>query len=414
VTAGDLAGGPGTCECAGNPAGYHGRKVHCPRCRLLNRLGRLLDDGTGTPCPELAPLTAALAAAPVAALCWTEKPHVIELLTALARGQVPLSHDGLNAWPKPVAARHMRYRLTGCGVLPDGDPRLLDFEAWLQQRLASLAGHPHEQQLRQYAHWHLLPRLRATAAARPLRSTARHYAMHQFTQAQYFLDWAGTNGIALPELSQAHLDTWYAGSRVHQRQHARGFLLWAAGNGTLPRHLTIPMITFQPGTVITQQQRITLLRQLLAPDQDPAPAAAAACLLLLYAQPLARIHRLTTADITTGPDGQMNIRFGNPPAPVPEPLAALLRRIPRDPRSPWLFPGLTAGQPTAYGTLRKQVADLGLPLRQARISALRQLVQQAPAPVIAAALGFHHTTTTRQTAHAGTTWNQYPALPRTR
>jgi len=58
--------------------------------------------------------------------------------------------------------------------------------------------------------------------------------------------------------------------------------------------------------------------------------------------------------------------------------------------------------------LRKQVAELGLPLRQARISALRELVQQAPAPVIAAALRFHHTTTTRQTAHAGATWNQYP------
>jgi len=34
---------------------------------------------------------------------------------------------------------------------------------------------------------------------------------------------------------------------------------------------------------------------------------------------------------------------------------------------------------------------------------------QAPAPVIAGALGFHQTTTTRQVAHADGTWNQYPA-----
>ena len=47
-------------------------------------------------------------------------------------------------------------------------------------------------------------------------------------------------------------------------------------------------------------------------------------------------------------------------------------------------------------------------MRTARISALRQLVLQAPAPVIAEALGFHYTTTERQHAHAGATWNRYP------
>jgi hypothetical protein len=50
-----------------------------------------------------------------------------------------------------------------------------------------------------------------------------------------------------------------------------------------------------------------------------------------------------------------------------------------------------------------------LPLRTARISALRQLVLAVPAPVIADALGFHHTTTTRQHVRAGATWSQYAA-----
>ena len=47
------------------------------------------------------------------------------------------------------------------------------------------------------------------------------------------------------------------------------------------------------------------------------------------------------------------------------------------------------------------------PLRTARISALRQLVLQVPAPVIAGALGFHHTTTTRQHVKAAGPWSQY-------
>jgi hypothetical protein len=105
------------------------------------------------------------------------------------------------------------------------------------------------------------------------------------------------------------------------------------------------------GPALTQQRRLTLVRRYLTADQEPVPARAAAC-LLLYAQPLSRIHRLTTADlIDTGP--QLHLRLGDPPSPVPEPFAALLRELPRAPGSPWLFPwrlpGLkeheTGGQP---------------------------------------------------------------------
>ena len=54
-----------------------------------------------------------------------------------------------------------------------------------------------------------------------------------------------------------------------------------------------------------------------------------------------------------------------------------------------------------------QLREHGLPLRTARISALRQLVLAVPAPVVAGALGFHHTTTTRQHVKAGAPWSRY-------
>jgi hypothetical protein len=50
------------------------------------------------------------------------------------------------------------------------------------------------------------------------------------------------------------------------------------------------------------------------------------------------------------------------------------------------FPGRLSGQPIAYATLHRWLRDLGFPLAKARVSALRQLVLQAPAPVIADAL----------------------------
>lgn len=94
------------------------------------------------------------------------------------------------------------------------------------------------------------------------------------------------------------------------------------------------------------------------------------------------------------------------PAP---PLAATRHdHVPANYGSDWLFPGRHAGQPAAYRPMAAQLREHGLPLRTARISALRQLVLQVPAPVIAGALGFHHTTTTtRQHVKAGGPWSQY-------
>jgi len=53
--------------------------------------------------------------------------------------------------------------------------------------------------------------------------------------------------------------------------------------------------------------------------------------------------------------------------------------------------------------------DPGIMIYVHRGAALRPLVQQAPAPVIATGLGFHRTTTTRQAVTAGAVWNRYAA-----
>jgi hypothetical protein len=54
-------------------------------------------------------------------------------------------------------------------------------------------------------------------------------------------------------------------------------------------------------------------------------------------------------------------------------------------------------------------ADLGVPALAGRTAALRQLVLQVPAPVVAQALGYHHRTTTRVATEAGTPWVRYAA-----
>ncbi len=80
-----------------------------------------------------------------------------------------------------------------------------------------------------------------------------------------------------------------------------------------------------------------------------------------------------------------------------------------------LFPAgyflLRPGLDLAALGLHRHLRKLGLPMRTGRAAALRDLVLQVPAPVIATALGFHRTTTQRQRAAAGGTWSRYAAPP---
>lgn len=73
-----------------------------------------------------------------------------------------------------------------------------------------------------------------------------------------------------------------------------------------------------------------------------------------------------------------------------------------NPASRWLFPGRRAGQAMDPGSLRDLLQEIGIPAQSGRTAAIRQLVLQMPPPVVAQALGYHHNSTTRIAAEAGT------------
>jgi len=391
----------------------------CERCTLTHKLAAALDDGTGRINPALTPLFEALTTMgkPSSGLIWLRNPKVPQLLGDLATGRIPLTHQALHAVPSWRTAAYLRDLLMTCGVLPTIDKQLVHYETWLHRRLADLADSPHARLLRQFAVWYQLSRLRAKAATRPLTLSVRQYASDQFTQAHGFLGWLQERDHALAQATQADLDAWHATHHDHQRRTLRAFLRWAMRTRHLPR-LELPPLPVRRAAPITQHRRLELLGQVLTDDHRPLRSRVAACLMLLFAQPATRIVRLTIDDITRTADGQVFIRFGEPPTPVPEPFAALLLQATaqRDnlqtatnPGARWLFPGRRAGQPLHANTLTQLVRDLGIPALAGRTAALRQLVLQAPAPVVAQALGYHHHTTTRVATEAGTPWSRYVA-----
>ncbi len=409
------SGGVGCTRCGSTGQPGHGRR--CERCTLTDKLVAALDDGTGRVNPALTPLLEALAAMdkPRAGLIWLQNPKVPQLLGDLATGRIPLTHEGLHAAPSWRTAAYLRDLLMTCGVLPTIDKQLLHHETWLHRRLAELADSPHLRLLRQFAVWYQLPRLRAKAERRPLTLSVRQYASDQFIQAQAFLAWLQARDRTLAEATQADLDAWHATHNGHQRRTLRAFLRWTMATGHLPT-LELPRLPITRAAPITQHRRLELLGQVLTDDHRPLRSRVAACLMLLFAQPATRIVRLTVDDITRTDDGGVFIRFGQPPTPVPEPFATLLLQATaqRDnlqtatnPGARWLFPGRRAAQPLNVNTLTQLVRDLGIPALAGRTAALRQLVLQVPAPVVAQALGYNHATTTRVATEAGTPWSHY-------
>ncbi|MFH8388035.1 hypothetical protein ACH4E7_45425 [Kitasatospora sp. NPDC018058] len=174
----------------------------------------------------------------------------------------------------------------------------------------------------------------------------------------------------------------------------------------MPR-LKIPTCRTENPAPISQHRRITLIRRVLTDEELLLADRVAAALVLLYAQPISRLVRLTTSDIVRN-GSQVMLRLGDPATPVPEPFAGmLLEHLAAQPNSTWLFPGHRAGQPLDPSTLRGRLAAAGIPALHGRTAAMRQLVLQAPPSVVAGMLGYHSVHAEAIAAEVGGTWKHY-------
>jgi integrase len=136
-------------------------------------------------------------------------------------------------------------------------------------------------------------------------------------------------------------------------------------------------------------ERIEHLGRVLTGHALPLRIRAAAAIVLLYAQPTSRIVRLTVDDVTCE-DGEVFLRLGDPPSPVPGPVAGILlswigsrtnMRTATNRNSAWLFPDRRAAQPMRPDYLARLLNEIGIPTAAGRAPAIRQHVLERPAPV---------------------------------
>jgi hypothetical protein len=141
----------------------------------------------------------------------------------------------------------------------------------------------------------------------------------------------------------------------------------------------------------------------------------AGSVLLLYAQPLTRIARLRTSDITMTDEGEVTIAVGRGHLTMPKPLASIAlglryQQLQRTGHEGWLLPGRHAGTPVSADNLRLRLKRYDITSRPARHGALLALAARLPAPILADRLGLHQSRAAQWVQAAGATYDGYVAL----
>lgn len=390
----------------------------CLHCSAADRFDELITTADGAPAPGLLALRNAFLKAeqPRSIHTWLDRSPGRHILTELAAGTLELTHEALDARPQTPAVIHLRALLIASGALPERDPELARLQRAITTITVTLEHREDRRLLHAYATWRVLHRLRRypVGSVTPLAAAG---AQARLAHTARFLAWLHQQGHSLTDATQLELDMWLADHR-QARAILSPFLRWAAQRG-IAATLTLPAPTvgWSP-TAAPADARWALARRLLHDDELDAGDRSAGLLVVLYAQPVARIARLRRSDITDH-DGELSLLLGTEPVLMPSPLDELLRRLPHRRQtgpsgtapaaSQWLFPGRQAGQHQHPEHLRRRLKTIGIDCRANRNAALLQLAAEIPAAVLADTLGITPSTAVRWTQTTAGDWTRYAA-----
>jgi hypothetical protein len=164
---------------------------------------------------------------PASILSWKRSPRVHELLTGLASGDIPLTHQGLDEAGTDNAINHLRSLLEHAGILAARDEPLVWFERWLATKLEAVTEPAVRAPVERFATWHHLRRLRKASVPGQSTAAAARYAKQEITEAIKFLTWLhSTHSRTLATCLQQDVDVWLA-SGPTTRSKVRNLLAWA-------------------------------------------------------------------------------------------------------------------------------------------------------------------------------------------
>lgn len=336
---------------------------------------------------------------PRSALQWVCRGRGFGIVEQLARGELALTHaalDDLHGDRRSSAVTFLRPALVAHGALPARDERLARLERCAAARTAELPDGEDRGHVRAFVRWRVLPDLARRHRASDTSSAAAATARGKILRAIDLAGWLERRGLGLGDLRQDLLDEFLlAGATPRRRVHA--FVAYLGKTGVCGPLSVAPAAVLEPTVPLADSERLRLARELLADTTlDPA-VRLAGCLVLLYAQPVARIVRLGVDDVDDH-DGRVMMRMGEGHVVLPAPIADVARDLlagrrgqastAASPTSRWLFAGGRVNAPIAEARLSERLRGLGIPARAGRAAALHHLLHRVPATVLAEQLGY--------------------------
>ncbi|WP_238963736.1 hypothetical protein KN248_008145 [Mycobacterium paraintracellulare] len=406
-----------TCDNCGREA-ERLRGGNCARCLVTQQLELLLKPHS-PPDMRIKRLIVELAAVPrpESILTWMRNVDTANLLAQIGTRELQLSHAAFDALPPSRNVEHLREMLVHHRMMPSrGDPIMFRFEIWVGQQLKSLEATPAIRvPIEQYTHWHHLRRLREPSQRPRNMDNATRFAKQQITEATKFLRWLlDEHRTVIANLRQEHIDS-YLSEGPTTRTAVLNFIRWRAAAGIGERFKT-HYRSAATTPLMTSAQRLALIKTTIEADHTVLSARIAALILLLYGVPVSRIAKLTVADIESSAAGT-SIKVGVLAAPIPRALLPIFhgylaarQRGTMNHGSPWLFPGLNAGQHTTEQVLMHQLRRLGIDIKAARNGALHDLIKEIDPASLADLLGYTANTLNIHAARAAVPMATYPAV----
>lgn len=338
------------------------------------------------------------------------------LLEAIGDRTLPLTHEAFDALPRSTAAEHLRALLAHHRMMPGrGNENLTRFEQWLATRISNLPDDGTSQVIERYAAWHHLKRIRDKATDPAVNlETVTHAAKQDITEAGKLLIWLrDSHGIAAGELRQAHIDE-YLSTGPSTRKHIRNFVRWLNRDSTRQGHLDAPFRPAQSTPMITQAERIELVRNCLEHGHVIRSTRLAGLILLLWAHPLNKIVMLRHEHISITPEGML-LKLGTTPATIPAAITEMFwsqregaeNQNTTNSNTSWLFPGTRAGQHLHPTTLSERLKVLGIDAQRTRNATLRDLTQEVDARTLIDLLDYSPAVITQHAARAATRMSDY-------
>jgi hypothetical protein len=332
----------------------------------------------------------------VTAMRWLTKASIAPVLSGLAGGRIPLTHQALDVLPQNQALAHLRQTLVAVGALPWRDEEMTRLEAFLNGLLDSQPDAERRRLLHRYLIWHLVRRMRGRNNGKPVTRQQSLLTRRLARGAVAFLDWLDARGLTLGSCQQADLDRWLADGQAAYREEAGRLIRWARAGRLTSCYLPSAARWNGPSALLDREDRWDIARRLLHDDGLKPGDRLAGLLVLLYAQGVTAISRMTAGQVRSCDDA-VRLCLGRVPVQLPEPVASLALAVAANRKghatigaaepSPWLFPGGQPGLPVSSQRLTQRLEALGIRPRQARSTALFQLAAEIPAAILARTLG---------------------------